>query len=67
MGLPTQAQNIPYTVISDGRMLTRNMDRIGLTQKQVLGLIRKQGVSDPSRVFYLSVTRDRQTHLIKKE
>ena len=60
-------QPIPYTVISDGRMLDMNMERIGVSEKQLLRILRKHGCKDRNHIFYMSLTRNHDAVIIKKE
>ena len=60
-------QPIPYTVISDGRMLGMNMERIGISEKQLLRILRKHGYKNRHDIFYMSLTRDNDAVIIEKE
>lgn len=62
-----EPQPIPYTVISDGRMLDMNMERIGISEKQLLRILRKHGCKDRNHIFYMSLTRNHDAVIIKKE
>lgn len=67
MNLSVPAQEIPYTVISDGRLLTMNMNRLGISEKQLLRILRKYGYKDRKKIFYMSLTRDQKTVIVEKE
>lgn len=60
-------QPIPYTVISDGRFLGMNMDRVGVSEKQLLRILRKRGYKDRKNIFYMSLTHDHKAVIIEKE
>lgn len=65
--LKVPKQPLPYTVISDGRLLGMNMDRIGVSEKQLLRILRKHGYKDRHKIFYMSLTRDLTPIIIEKE
>jgi uncharacterized membrane protein YcaP (DUF421 family) len=67
LNVTVSPQPIPYTVISDGRMLGMNMDRIGISEKQLLRILRKHGYKDRNDIFYMSLTRENDAVIIKKE
>ncbi len=67
INLELPEQPIPYTVISDGRMLTMNMNRLGISEKQLLRLLRKNGYTDRKKIFYMSLTRDLKTVIVEKK
>jgi uncharacterized membrane protein YcaP (DUF421 family) len=67
LNVTVSPQPIPYTVISDGRMLGMNMDRIGISEKQLLRILRKHGYKNRHDIFYMSLTRDNDAVIIEKE
>jgi uncharacterized membrane protein YcaP (DUF421 family) len=67
LNVPVTPQPIPYTVISDGRLLANNLDRIGISEKQMLRILRKHGYKDRNKIFYMSLTRNQAAVIIEKE
>ncbi len=67
VNIAVPAQPIPYTVISDGRLLNINMNRLGVSEKQLLRILRKYGYKDRKKIFYMSLTRDQKTVIIERE
>ena len=67
LGIAAQEAKIPYTVISDGRVLSMNLERLKMDEKQLNALMRRCGVTDRKDILYFAVTADGKTVLIRKE
>ena len=52
---PEDPQTLPMVVISDGRLLRRSMERLGLDDGWLQARLRDAGVRSPREVFLLSV------------
>lgn len=67
LGIAAQEAKIPYTVISDGRVLSMNLERLKMDEKQLNALMRRCGVTDRKDILYFAVTADGKSVLIRKE
>ena len=65
-GKKAQTQEFPVTVISDGRVLTENLQSQGLDQTWLQRELAAQGLA-PKEVFLLTATAGGKTYLVKKE
>ena len=64
-GIPVQEQELPYTIISDGRLLPENLRLAGREQVWLDRCLKSAGVA-PEQVLLLTVTRSGKTCLIPR-
>ena len=57
---------LPVTVISDGRILSENLGRLGLDKTWLETQLQREGVMS-EQVFLMTATGSGQVHLVKKE
>lgn len=67
LGVPVSAEALPYTVVSDGRLLSENIRKLGATEPEITALIRKNGFLSHREIFYMSLTTARALVLIPKD
>lgn len=58
---------LPLVLINDGRLLSANLKRRGLSTAWLDKQLHKHGASDVSEVFLLTVDDKNRTHFIRKE
>ena len=66
LGLSPKEENMPYTLISDGRIITDNLKKINRSEKWLWGELKKQNIK-LSDVLLASCTRDGTFTFKKKE
>ena len=66
-GLKVKGPGLPVTLISDGRVIERNLARMGLGRGWLEKEIRSRGAADPSRVFLLTVDETGKVYYIPGE
>ena len=64
---PEDLQTLPIVVISDGRLLRRSMERLGLDDEWLQARLRDAGVRSPREVFLLSVDEAGSVVCLPKE
>lgn len=64
---PEDPQTLPTVVISDGRLLRRSMERLGLDDGWLQARLRDAGVRSPREVFLLSVDEAGSVVCLPKE
>ena len=64
---PEDPQTLPIVVISDGRLLRRSMERLGLDDGWLQARLRDAGVRSPREVFLLSVDEAGSVVCLPKE
>ena len=64
---PEDPQTLPIVVISDGRLLRRSMERLGLDDGWLQAQLRDAGVRSPREVFLLSVDEAGSVVCLPKE
>ena len=67
MGLTPQETGLPVILISDGRLLRRSMERLGLDDGWLQARLRDAGVRSPREVFLLSVDEAGSVVCLPKE
>ena len=67
MGLTPQETGLPVILISDGRLLRRSMERLGLDDEWLQARLRDAGVRSPREVFLLSVDEAGSVVCLPKE
>ena len=67
LGLDPKGPELPVTVISDGRVIDRNLARMGLGRGWLEKEIKRRGAADPSGVFLLTVDETGKVYFIPKE
>ena len=67
MKLSVTETEIPYTVISDGKIVTKNIDKLNLSQRKLEKMIKQQGYRRISEIFYMSLTNSGEKHIIRRE
>ena len=65
-GKDPEAQELPVTVISDGRMLTENLSMVEKDADWLKEVLTREQV-EQSQVFLLTATRSGEVHLVRKE
>ncbi len=67
MDLSVRDPGLPLVLISDGRLISANLKRYGLSENWLDKQLKKHGVSDIKDVFLLTVDEEKQTYFIQKE
>ena len=67
MGLKVREGGLPTTIISDGRVLTRNLRARDLSEGWLSQQLAQRGVQRASQVFLLTVDETGQIYFVKKE
>ncbi len=67
MGISTESPELPILLISDGRLLGKELRKAGLDEKWLEQTLQQHGLSHHREVFLLSIDADMQPLLIKKE
>lgn len=65
-GVKPKQTELPYTIISDGKLMRDNLQKSGFDRKWLQKTLRKQGC-EARQVFLLTVDREGKTQLIRKE
>ena len=66
-GLKVKGPGLPVTLISDGRVIDRNLARMGLGRGWLEKEIKSRGAADPSGVFLLTVDETGKVYYIPRE
>ena len=66
LNLSPKEEETPYTLISDGKIITDNLNKINKSEKWLLGELKKQNIK-LSRVLLANYTRDGKFTFKKKE
>lgn len=67
MGKRVPEPGLPVTVVSDGRVLDRNLTRLGLDRAWLEKTLRAQGLSSPAGVFLLTVNELGEVYCVPRE
>lgn len=67
MGLSVPEKGPALMLISDGQLISANLDRCGLDRQWLQEQLNKHGVSTVENVFLLTVDTEQKTYFIKKE
>ena len=59
--------HVPHTVISDGKLRPKNLRGAGIDEKWLCDKLKKYNVTDYSKVFYMSVSDEKEIFLQIKE
>ncbi len=67
MDIPVCDPGLPLVLINDGRLISANLKRCGLSGNWLDKQLKKHGVSSVKDVFLLTVDEEKQTYFIQKE
>ncbi len=67
MGMKVQEGGLPITIISDGRVITRNLRTRNLSEKWLAEELAHRGVKDARQVFLLTVDEKGKVYFVEKE
>jgi len=67
LGLSPSDPGLPAILISDGRLLSHNLDLRGYDRKWLSKQLHSYGVSQPEEVFLLTVDENGKTYFVAKE
>lgn len=67
MGVEVQEAGMPVILISDGRVLRRNLERCGYPPEWLGQQLATHGISSPAQAFLLTVDRLGSTYCVVKE
>ena len=67
MGLSPAEKGLPAVLISDGRVLSRNLKDRGLDTAWLLGQLKDRGFSRPAQVFFLTIDEKGSITCVPKE
>ena len=67
LGLTVSEKAMTTTLISDGRLLSSNLKKLGLSEKWLFSQLRKSGISNTKDVFLMTVDTDDNAVIIKRE
>jgi len=63
MHIAPEAANLPAEIITDGKIVEKNLKELGYSRQQLDGELRKQGISDVKNVFYAELQKDRSLYI----
>ena len=66
MQIPHEAAGLPSEIITDGKIVKKNLSELGYSHQQLFDELRKHGVVDISSVFYAELQKDRSLHVQKR-
>ena len=67
LGISPEPPELPYLLISDGRLLEKELQKAGLDEAWLEKILRQHGLHHHREVFLLSIDSTHQPLLIKKE
>ncbi len=67
MNITASEMQLPYTVISDGKIVYENASMLKLTRRKLEKIVRSKGYSGIKDIFYMSATKNGEQYIIKKE
>ena len=67
IGIDAGNGGYPRTVISDGRVMEKNLRGLGLDLNWLTGKLKELGCGSPDRVFYMSVDEYGKVYIASKE
>lgn len=59
---PTQT-HLPHTVIADGKIRKSGIKAAGISEGEVLQILRRRGIYSPEKVFYMNITDDKKVFI----
>ena len=67
MDVPVNDPGLPLVLINDGRLISANLKRCGLSESWLNKQLEKHGASGVKDVFLLTIDEEKQTYFIRKE
>jgi len=66
MKIPPEPVGMPAEIISDGKIVRKNLRELGYTREELGAELEKQGVTDIKTVLYAELQQDRSLYVQKK-
>ncbi|MCL2855050.1 MAG: DUF421 domain-containing protein [Defluviitaleaceae bacterium] len=63
MQIPPQSTGMPSEIITDGKIVEKNLVELGYSHEQLNAELKKQGVKDVKHVFYAELQQDRSLYI----
>lgn len=67
LNMEVKETDLPIVIINDGRLINQNLLSSGLDKKWLEKTLKKNNISSTKDVFYLTVNKNQQIYLIRKE
>ena len=62
-----QNEKLPLTVVSDGRIIDYNLEKLKMSRELLLKIMRKNGCKDPSEIFYMAMDSEQNVSIVRKK
>ena len=62
-----QNEKLPLTVVSDGRIIDYNLEKLKVTREHLTKIMRKNGCKDPSEIFYMAMDSEQNVSIVRKK
>jgi len=66
MHIAPEVENLPAEIITDGKVVEKNLKELGYSRQQLNDELRKQGIGDVRNVFYAELQKDRSLYVQKR-
>jgi uncharacterized membrane protein YcaP (DUF421 family) len=66
MQIPDEPQNLPGEIISDGKIVEKNLEELAYSREMLYNDLLKQGIHDVKNVFYAELQFDRSLYIQKR-
>lgn len=67
MNMAIKDDKLPLTVVSDGRIIDYNLEKLKISRDLLYKIMRKNGCKGPDEIFYMSADRERNVTIIRRE
>lgn len=67
MQVVVQNEKLPLTVVSDGRIIDYNLEKLKVTREHLTKIMRKNGCKDPSEIFYMAMDSEQNVNIVRKK
>ena len=67
MGIVAEAVGLPSEIITDGKVVEKNLEELGYSRKQLDDELQKQGVADIKTVLYAELQKDRTLYIQQRK
>ncbi|MCL2619703.1 MAG: DUF421 domain-containing protein [Defluviitaleaceae bacterium] len=66
MQILSEPAGLPSEIITDGKIVEKNLAELGYSREQLNAELRKQGVKDVKHIFYAELQQDRSLYIQKR-
>ncbi|MCL2375974.1 MAG: DUF421 domain-containing protein [Defluviitaleaceae bacterium] len=66
MQIAPEASGLPSEIITDGKIVKKNLAELGYSHQQLKDELQKQGIADADSVFYAELQKDRSLYVQKR-